>query len=76
MRVFLIAKLKPGFGAGLDLENALGIPGDVELSTAGQSRNALMVLCLWYFSEGAFMFKTCCLDSLCSVCSSQDWLQA
>lgn len=35
MRVFLISKSKPGFGAGLDLENALGIPGDAEPSTAG-----------------------------------------
>lgn len=63
MRVFLILKSKPGFGAGLDLENTPGIPGDVEPSRAGQSRNTPVVLCLWHFSEGAFMFKTCYLDS-------------
>lgn len=56
MRIFLISKSKPGFGTVL--ENALGIPSDVEFSTAGQSKNTLLVLCLWYFNEGAFMFKT------------------
>lgn len=71
MRVFLISESKPGFGAGLALENALGIPSDVEPSTAGQSGNTLAVLCLWYFSEGTFLFKTCYIDSKCSVCSSQ-----
>lgn len=61
MRVFLISKSKPGFGTVL--ENALGIPSDVEFSSAGQSKNTLLVLCLWYFNKGAFMFETRYIDS-------------
>lgn len=67
MSVFLISKSNPGFGTVL--ENALGIPSDVEFSTAGQSKNTLLLLCLWYFNKGAFTFKTRYIDSYNTFCT-------
>ena len=67
MRVFLISKSKPGFGTGV--ENTLGIPSHVEFSAAGQNKNTLLVLCLWYFNKEAFMFKTRYIDSYNALCT-------
>lgn len=67
MSVFLISKSNPGFGTVL--ENALGIPSDVEFSTAGQSKNTLLLLCLWCFNKGAFTFKTRYIDSYNTSCT-------
>lgn len=67
MKAFLISESKPGFGTVL--ENALGIPSGVEFSTAGQSKNTPLVLCLWYFSKGAFTFKTQYIDYYNALCT-------
>lgn len=66
MRVFLISKSKPGFGAGFHLENALGIPGAAEPSKAE--------IPSWFFACGILIKGLFCLklaswthNALCAV---------